>query len=192
MTGGSEDRRSEDRLSGERVYHGRVIDVDLDRVRFPDGSVGELEMIRHPGASAVVPLDIREGASQPIVTLVHQYRYAAGGFVWEIPAGKLDPGEAPEVCARRELEEETGLRAGRLEYLSKIYTTPGFTDEVIHLYVALELEGGPTSHEASEFIELHELPLDRVKQMIESGEIADAKTICGLTLADRWLRTQKR
>lgn len=187
MTGGSEDR-----LSGERVYHGRVIDVDLDRVRFPDGSVGELEIIRHPGAAAVVPLDTREGTSQPIVTLVHQYRYAAGRFIWEIPAGKLDPGEAPEVCARRELEEETGLRAGRIEALSTIYTTPGFTDEVIHLYAALELEKGPTRHEANEFIELHELPLARVRTMIEQGEIVDGKTICGILLADRWWNGQSQ
>ncbi len=182
MTGGSEGR-----VSGERVYQGRVIDVDLDRVRFPDGSLGELEMIRHPGASAVVPLDAVRGASQPIVTLMRQYRYAAGGFIWEVPAGKLDPGETPEMCAHRELEEETGFRAGQLERLSAIYTTPGFTDEVIHLFVAWELEAGQLRHGANEFIEVRPLPLDRALLMIDAGEITDAKTICALAMTERWL-----
>ncbi|MCG8469231.1 MAG: NUDIX hydrolase [Gemmatimonadetes bacterium] len=187
MTGGPEDR-----MGGERVYRGRVIHVDLDRVRFPDGSTGELEMVRHPGASAVVPLTTREGTSQPIVTLVRQYRYAAGGYIWEIPAGKLDAGEPPEDCARRELEEETGLRAGRLEALSHIHTTPGFTDEVIHLFVALELAPGRLSHEPNEFIELHERPLEEVMAMVVGGEITDAKTICALALADRWWSEGRR
>lgn len=182
MTGGSPDR-----VGGERVYRGRVIDVDLDRVRFPDGSVGELEMIRHPGASAVVPLRALGDASQPIVTLLRQYRYAAGGVVWEVPAGKLDPGESPERCAYRELEEETGLRAGRLHRLGSIFTTPGFTDEVIHLFVAWELSDGEQEHGASEFIELRSLPLERALEMIEGGEIRDAKTICALTMTARWL-----
>ena len=182
MTGGSEGR-----VSGERVYNGRVIDVDLDRVRFPDGSIGELEMIRHPGASAVVPLEHVEGASQPIVTLVRQYRYATEAFIWEVPAGKLDPGESPETCALRELEEEGGVVAGRLERLTTIYTTPGFTDEVIHLFVAWELEPGETNHGASEFIELHPMPFDRALEMIETGEITDAKTMCALLMTERWL-----
>jgi ADP-ribose pyrophosphatase len=158
-----------------------VISVDLDRVRFPDGSIGELEMIRHPGASAIVALK----SGQPIVVLIRQYRYAADGFVWEVPAGKLDPGEAPEACARRELEEETGYRAGRLERLSTIYTTPGFTDEVIHLFLATELEVGTARHEPNEFIELHEIPLADAIEMIDRGEIVDAKSICALTLAAR-------
>lgn len=186
MTGGSEGR-----VSGECVYHGRVIDVDLDRVRFPDGSLGELEMIRHPGASAVVPLDDVRGASQPIVTLVRQYRYAAGGFIWEVPAGKLDPGEGPETCARRELEEETGLHGGRIERLSTIYTTPGFTDEVIHLFVAWELTAGEPRHGATEFIEVCSMPLDRALDMTDAGEIVDAKTICALTMAARWLGRER-
>ncbi len=182
MTGGA----SKNRLSGELVYRGRVFNVELDRVRFPDGSEGELEMIRHPGASAVVP--VREGdGGEPLVTLLRQFRHAAGGYVWEVPAGKLDPGEAPEVCAARELEEETGLRAGRLRRLSTIYTTPGFTDEVIHLFVGLELEPGAARHGDSEFIETHELPLATALELIDHGEIQDAKTICALTLAARWL-----
>jgi len=183
---------SDDRVSGRRVYSGRVLDVDLDRVRFPDGSTGELEMIRHPGAAAVVPLDppgSDEGSGQPIVALLRQYRYAAGGFLWEVPAGKLDEGEPPERCALRELEEEAGLRAGRLERLTTIYTTPGFTDEVIHLFLARDLTAGNAGHEACEFIERHDIALQRAIEMIEGGEITDGKTICALLLTARALRT---
>lgn len=182
--------RSDDRVSGERVYSGRVLDVELDRVRFPDGSIGELEMIRHPGAAAVVALDppgSDQEPGQPIVALLRQYRYAAGGFVWEVPAGKLDAGEPPERCARRELEEEAGLRAGRLERLTTIYTTPGFTDEVIHLFIARELSPGNAGHEECEFMERHDIALARAVEMVVAGEITDAKTICALLLADRAL-----
>ena len=179
------------RVNGQRLYSGRILDVDIDRVRFPDGSIGELEIIRHPGASAVVPVVQSDDTNQPIVTLIRQYRYAAEGFMWEIPAGKLDPGETPEACARRELREETGLYGGQLDYLSTIHTTPGFTDEVIHLYVARYLESGTSSHEASEFIEVHEFPLDSLLDLIDGGEISDAKTICALMLAARWLERRK-
>ena len=177
----------EGRVDGERVYRGRTIHVDVDRVRFPDGSVGRLEMVRHPGAAAVAALDgLGEGAD-PSVTLVRQYRYAAKGYIWEVPAGKLEPGEPPEVCALRELEEEAGLRAGRLERLASVHTTPGFTDEVIHLFVAWELEPGRTSHGASEFMDVHRLPLPRTIEMVDAGEITDAKTICTLALVQRWV-----
>ena len=181
-------------MDGERVYTGRRIHVDVDRVRFPDGSIGRLELIRHPGAAAVVALDLPGPAGEapgatlhePVVTLVRQYRYAAGGFIWEVPAGNLEPGEPPEACALRELEEEAGLRAGRLERLASVRTTPGFTDEVIHLFAAWDLEAGETSHEASEFMDVHRLPLARTIEMIDAGEISDGKTICALTLAARW------
>ena len=183
------------RVDGDRVYTGRRIHVDVDRVRFPDGSIGRLELIRHPGAAAVVALDLPDppgeaaGASprEPVVTLVRQYRYAADGFIWEVPAGNLEPGEPPEACALRELEEEAGLRAGRLERLASVRTTPGFTDEIIHLFAAWDLEAGETSHEASEFMDVHRLPLRRTIEMIDAGEISDGKTICALTLAARWV-----
>lgn len=183
------------RMDGERVYSGRRIHVDVDRVRFPDGSIGRLELIRHPGAAAVVALDLSGArgdaagarAREPVVTLVRQYRYAAGGFIWEVPAGNLEPDEPPEACALRELEEEAGLRAGRLERLASVRTTPGFTDEVIHLFAAWDLEAVQTRHEASEFMDVHRLPLCRTIEMIDAGEITDGKTICALTLAARWV-----
>ena len=115
------------KVGSARAYHGRVISVDLDEVRFPDGSVGSLEMVRHPGASAIVPL-LDATADDPEVLLIRQYRYAAEGYLYEIPAGRLDDGETPMACAHRELAEETGYRAARVDHLFTMYTTPGFTD----------------------------------------------------------------
>ena len=115
-------------ISTERKYHGRVISLDVDTVKFPDGSQGQLEMVRHPGASAIVPLLDPPDSPDPRVLLLRQFRHATDGYVWEIPAGRLDPGESPEECAHRELKEETGMQAGRLRHLTTIWTTPGFTD----------------------------------------------------------------
>jgi ADP-ribose pyrophosphatase len=168
------------RLGSRRAYTGKIISLDVDEVRFPDGSTGELEIIRHPGASAVVPFLSDPAADDPQVLLIRQYRYAAEGYLYEIPAGRLDPGEDPENCARRELKEETGCSASRLEHLLTMYTTPGFTDEKIHLFMATGLEAGQTSHESDEFLELYPTLLSRALQMVESGEIQDAKTVLGL------------
>ena len=123
-------------LDSRRIYTGRVVRLDVDTVRFPDGSTGQLELIRHPGAAAIVPCASDPSGADPTILLIRQYRYATGGELWEIPAGTLDPGEDPEVCARRELLEETGVTAARLQRLTSIWTTPGFTNEVIHLYLA--------------------------------------------------------
>lgn len=177
----SESAPSPGKISSKRVYSGRIISVDVDEVRFPDGSVGQLEMVRHSGASAVVPLlDSRE---DPRVLLIRQYRYAADGYVYEIPAGRLDPGEAPESCASRELREETGYSAASLRQLTTIYTTPGFTDERIHLFVAEGLTLGVSDREADEFLELHPVSLSEAVAMTQSGEIVDAKTSVALLLA---------
>lgn len=170
-------------MSSRRAYTGKVISLDVDTVRFPDGSVGELEMIRHPGASAIVPFLSDPAGQDPQVLLIRQYRYAAEGYLYEIPAGRLNPGEAPRDCALRELKEETGCSAGEVEHLFTMYTTPGFTDEKIHLFMATQLEAGETKHEADEFLELQPMLLSRALQMVEAGEIQDSKTALGLLFA---------
>ena len=167
-------------IATRRVYTGRVVSLDVDRVRFPDGSEGELEMIRHPGASAVVPFLSDPRGADPQVLLIRQYRYAADGFMYEIPAGRLDGGETPETCARRELREETGCTASGVEHLLTMFTTPGFTDEKIHLFMATGLTQGDAVREADEFMELETVTLSRALAMVEGGEIQDAKTALGL------------
>lgn len=170
------------KVDGTRVYTGRIISVDLDRVRFPDGSIGSLEMIRHPGASAVVPV-LGPMRADPTVLLIRQYRYAAEGYLYEVPAGRLDPGESPAQCAHRELQEETGYTAAQVDHLFTMYTTPGFTDEKIHLFLATGLEAGEAHREADEFVELAPMPLSEALALIENGEIQDAKTALALFYA---------
>ena len=167
-------------LATRRAYTGKVVRVDVDTVRFPDGSTGELELIRHPGAAAVIPCASDPAGGNPIILMIRQFRYAAGGPLWEIPAGTLAPGEAPEDCAHRELREETGVAAERMERLTSIYTTPGFTDEVIHLFCAQGLTQGVTARERDEFIEVVPRPLADVLTAIRDGEIRDAKTVVAI------------
>lgn len=171
------------KVKSTRAYTGRVISLDVDTVRFPDGSTGELEMIRHPGASAVVPFLSDPRGDDPQVLLIRQYRYAANGYLYEIPAGRLDKGEAPRDCAVRELKEETGCTADQVEHLFSFYTTPGFTDEKIHVFMATGLVAGETKHEADEFLDLQPMMLSRALEMVESGEITDAKTALALLYA---------
>lgn len=170
------------RVSSSRAYNGRIISLDVDEVRFPDGSIGSLEMIRHPGASAVVPL-LDTNDQDPTVLLIRQYRYATDGYLYEIPAGRLDPGELPADCAKRELAEETGYRAERVEHLFTMFTTPGFTDEKIHLFLATGLTPGDSAREPDEFLELVPTRLSRALSMVEQGEIQDAKTALALLYA---------
>ena len=168
------------RLSTRRVYTGRVLNLDIDTVRFPNGTTGELEIIRHPGASAVVPFLSDPAGDDPQVMLIRQYRYAAEGYLYEVPAGRLDANETPDHCARRELREETGCEAERVEHLVTIYTTPGFTDEKIHLFMAVGLTHGEVAREADEFIEVETMTLSRALSLVERGEIQDAKTALAL------------
>jgi ADP-ribose pyrophosphatase len=153
----------------------RFLHFGRERVRLPNGREVELDIVRHPGAAAVVPF-----LAPDRVLLIRQFRHAAGGHILEVPAGKLDAGESPEVCAGRELEEEAGRRAGRLEKLGWIFTTPGFTDEVIHLFAAFELEPIPTRHQLDEVIELVPMPLSEALRRVFAGEIPDAKSSLAL------------
>lgn len=175
-------------IATKRVYAGRRISVDLDEVRFPDGSIGSLEMVRHPGASAVIPFLDPLDAPDPRIILIRQYRWAAEQEMWEIPAGTLDPAESPVACAHRELREEAGVKAAELRHLSTIYTTPGFTDEQIHLFAASGLSSVPTAHEADEFIETHEIRWSEVGRMIRDGRICDGKTLTALMWVQCFVR----
>ena len=161
-----------------RIFKGRVVTLDIDTVTLPNGATIELEMIHHPGAAAVVPM--KEDGT---VILIRQYRHAAGGYIYEIPAGKLHPGEDPKLCAARELQEEIGYRADSLELLTSILTTPGFTDEVIHIYKGTGLTKGKQDLDHDEVIEIVELPLEKALAQIIDGTIRDGKTIVGLQTA---------
>lgn len=175
-------------LSRRVVHDGRIVHLSVDTVRFPDGSVGEMEMVRHPGAAAVLPVVGGLEDHDPEVVLLRQYRYATGGELYEVPAGVPEgEDESWEECARRELEEETGWRAGGLRRLTRIYTTPGFTDEVIHLFVAWNLEEGAMDLDTDEFVELVRVPLSDAVEWVRSGRIADGKSVAAILWADRFL-----
>jgi ADP-ribose pyrophosphatase len=180
---GSEPPIEPGKISGRRSYTGRIIAVDTDTVRFPNGATGELDMIRHPGASAVVPFVSAPDGDDPQLLLVKQYRYAAEQYLYEVPAGRLEPGEDPRDCAIRELREEAGCRAQRMEFLTTIYTTPGFTDERIHLYMATGLERGETAHESDEFMTVETMTLSAALRLIEEGVISDGKTVVAILFA---------
>ncbi len=169
------------------VYRGRVVRLNVDTVTLPNGTTLDLEVVRHPGAAAVVPL--RDNGT---VLLIRQYRHAAGGYIYEIPAGKLDPGEAPRACAARELEEEIGFRASSLEPLVSFFTTPGFTDEVIHVFLARGLTPGTQKLDHDEVLKVVEMPLADAIAGIGDGTIRDAKTIIGLQTAHLRARSGAR
>lgn len=177
-------------LATDRRYSGRVIHVDHDTVRFPDGSTGTVEMIRHPGACAVVPMLDRPDDGDPRILLIHQFRHAAQGLLWEVPAGTLGPGEEPVACARRELAEEAGMEAAHMQRLTTIFTTPGFTDEQIHLFLATGLSAVALAPEADEFITVHEKRWSEVGRMIKGGRIRDGKSLCALMFVNCFLRGQ--
>ena len=170
---------SEPRLLDRRTaYSGRVLEVGIDRVRLPGGSTTEFEIIRHQGASVVAPI-----TDDGQVLLVRQFRYAIGDWLLEAPAGKLAPDEPPEDCARRELEEETGWKAGELVSLGAIWSSPGFTDELLHLFLARDLEPGTQALEEGELLTVVKTPLDEAIAMASDGRIDDAKTVCAVLRA---------
>ncbi|MCL5046769.1 MAG: NUDIX hydrolase [Actinobacteria bacterium] len=168
----------EKKLSSERIFEGRIISLKVDRVELPGGKVTTREVVEHPGAVAVVGL-----APGERVVLVRQFRYPAGEEMLEIPAGGLHPGEDPGRAAARELEEETGLRAGKLTKLAEFFTTPGFTNEIMHLYLAEGLEGSKPNPDEDEFLEVEIWPLSDALEAVREGRIRDGKTIAGLLLA---------
>lgn len=184
-TGKSEAERA-GKVRSRRVYSGRIVNLDVDTVRFPNGSTGELEMIRHSGASAIVPFLDDPRGDDPRIMLIRQYRYAAEGFIYEVPAGRLDPGEDPRTCAERELREETGCSAANIDFLFTMFTTPGFTDERIHVFMATGLKDGATAHESDEFMTVETMTLSAALELIRKGDIKDAKTALSLLYAARF------
>jgi ADP-ribose pyrophosphatase len=175
-------------LSTRRVFTGRVVSLDIDTVQYPNGNVGELEMLRHPGASAVVPFLDDPRSDDPRVVLLRQFRHATGGYLWEIPAGKHDRGDDAASTARRELREETGYACRDLVPLTRIWTTPGFTDEKIDLFMATGLTPGDAHREANEVLDVHEVRWSRLRAMIRSGEITDAKTLVSVLYIEAEVR----
>lgn len=185
-----------ERVGREAVFQGRVIDVFRDTVRTRrDGIEREViyDLVHHPGAAAIVPL-YEDGT----VALLHQFRYALGQEIWEIPAGTLEEGEPFLVCARRELEEETGQRAGRWSVLATFHTSPGFCDEELQVFLAEDLSPGREGAEPDEHLEVVRIPLIEALEWIEAGRIVDAKTMIGLlrtrerlTVEGRWLAGRK-
>ncbi|MGI9951557.1 NUDIX hydrolase [Moorellaceae bacterium AZ2] len=170
-----ENRFRERCLKSERIYTGKILNLRKDRVALPDGREASREVVEHTGAVAVVALDHEER-----VYLVRQYRYPIGKVTLEIPAGKLDPGENPEACARRELREEVGLVAENWQHLLTFYSTPGFSDEIMYLFLARDLSREKAQPDEDEFLEILSLPLEEALLKIREGEIMDAKTIIGL------------
>jgi len=169
---------TEHKLESQTVFAGKILTVRCDRVRLPDGREATREVVGHPGAVAVVPV-----TAAGEVVLVRQYRYPIGQELLEVPAGKLDKGEAPEDCAYRELEEETGYRAGRMEHLATFYTAPGFTDEIMHLYLARDLSQTAQNTDGDEFINVEYYKPAQLKALLADKKIIDAKTIVGILMA---------
>lgn len=172
-------------LSSEQVFKGRVVELLVDTVREGEKTYRR-EVVRHPGGACAVAL-FDDGT----LALVKQYRHPPARFVLELPAGKLEPGETPEVCARRELEEEVGVTAGRFQPLAEFFTTPGFCSEKLWVFLATDLRETMRSHEDDEIIEVIRIPLSTAQMMIATGEIDDAKTIIGILLAAQAASTRQ-
>ncbi len=165
-------------VSSNRLFEGKIINLRRDEVMLPNGRTATREVVEHPGAVAVVPIT-KTGQ----VVLVRQFRHPVGRIILEVPAGKLDRNEKPEDCALRELAEETGFVANKLHKLTSMYTTPGFSNEVIHLYLAEDLVESDQRPDEDEFIKTEQYTPEQIRQMIRSGEICDAKSLVALCLA---------
>jgi ADP-ribose pyrophosphatase len=158
-------------ISSETIFKGKVISLQVDQVTLPNGKTSTREIIKHPGAVAVLALVDNK------MLIVEQYRKALERNQIEIPAGKLDPGEAPQDAALRELEEETGYRSGSIRLISSFATSPGFADEIVHLYLAEDLTQGEARLDEDEFLDCEAITLEQAKEYISSQRICDAKTI---------------
>lgn len=167
-------------ISEKHIYKGKIIDLDLVTVELPNGRQATRDIIRHPGASVIVPIN-----EKGEVYMVRQYRKPIGTVTLEVPAGKLDPGEEPYICAKRELKEETGLEARDIRHLVSIHSTPGFSNEVLHLFSATGLSEGDSCSDEDEFISAEKYPVSELVDMVLNGQVTDAKSVVGILLADK-------
>ena len=168
------------------IYKGRVVQLNVERVRLPNGNVADLEILHHPGGAAIVAID-----AQGRVCLLYQYRHAAGGYLWELPAGKIDNREPPLETAMRELEEEGGSTAARWDSLGAYFSSPGVFTEIIHLFLARDLTPTPARPEEHEVFHIEWRPLEQVVAMAESGELRDGKSLIGIFRANALLQKNK-
>ena len=177
----------EQRIDRDDKYHGIIVDVHLDHVRLDDGSIARREVVEHPGGVTILPVD--EAGS---CYMVRQFRYPAGHMMLEAPAGKLEYGEDHRECAVRELSEETGFTADELIYLGGFYTSPGFSSELLHVYLALGLHAGESHLDEGEFLNVEMHSLQTLEQMIMNNEIEDAKTIIAVLKAEKVLKDRAK
>ncbi len=166
------DRLTEKTIHSKKIFEGKLISLQVDEVSLPNGKTSTREIVKHPGAVATLAITDEEK-----LVLVRQFRKPLEKVTLELPAGKLDPGESPEMCARRELAEETGYQAEHLQHVVSFYTSPGFADEIIHLYEATQLKDGDAKPDQDEFVEVVELTLEEAFAAIAAGDICDAKTV---------------
>ena len=178
---------TEKTLESTTIFEGKIMTILLDKAELPNGNVAGREVCVHPGGVGVLPLE-----ADGTVTLVRQYRYPFHELVLEIPAGKLDHGaEDQELAARRELSEETGLEAGEMIYLGKLYASPGFCTEVLHMYLARDLKQADCHPDEDEFLDIVKMPFDQLLEQVMSGEIADAKTVATTLKTKLFLEREK-
>jgi len=176
-------------IKSERIFHGRIFDLVIEDMEEQDGNIRKCEIISHPGGGVVIPF-----FDNGDILLVRQYRYPFKIFVLEAPAGKLEPNEDPLDCAKRELMEETGYTAEKFIKLTAMYTTPGFCNEVLHIYLATGLkksEFGQNLDDGEQSLTVESLPMTRAIEMITNGEIVDSKTIVGILLAEQKMKQNR-
>lgn len=178
---------SEQRIDRDDKYHGIIVDVHLDHVRLDDGSIARREVVEHPGGVTILPVD-EDGNCY----MVRQFRYPAGHMMLESPAGKLEYGEDHRDCAVRELSEETGFTADELIYLGGFYTSPGFSSELLHIYLALGLHAGKSHLDEGEFLNVEKLSLRQLIRMVMANEIEDAKTMIAVLKAEKVLKERAK
>ncbi|WZL74914.1 NUDIX hydrolase [Clostridiaceae bacterium 35-E11] len=172
-------------LKSQKIYEGKMIDLRVDTVKLPGEKHATREIVEHPGAVAIVPIT-EEGK----IIMIKQFRKPVDEALLEVPAGKLDENEDPSVCAARELKEETGYEAENIKFLFKFYTSPGFSNEIMYLYVATQLTPGEAMPDEDEYIDMESYPLEKLLDMIHNGEIKDSKTIIGIMAAKTFLKAQ--